>query len=109
MGVGLMISGAIIAGAVIKGGATAFRSDLNAMKNDWKLGKWWDYIISYFIPVAALILLIWWMFLAITQFAPGEWLNPFNPYSIATMWMQWLILLAVLLLFNKSIVKRMMG
>ncbi|MGC9470665.1 MAG: sodium-dependent transporter [Bacteroidales bacterium] len=108
-GLGLMISGAIIACTVIKGGTAAFRSDLNAMKNDWKLGKWWDYIISYFIPIAALILLIWWMFLAITQFAPGEWLNPFNPYSIATIWMQWLILLAGLLLFNNRIVRRMTG
>lgn len=108
-GVGLMLSGAIIAWTVVRQGTAAFRTELNTVEKDWRLGRWWEGIIRYFVPAAAFVLLVWWMFLAATEFAPGEWYKPFNPFSVATVLFQWLVVIGLLMLFNRKIATAMSG
>ena len=101
-GVGLMISGALIAAMIIKQGAEAVKTEINSAPEDKKLGSWWPFIISWFIPVAAVVLLIWWL---AQTFVPGKWFNPFTPFSFMTCIFQWGIVLLLLIAFNRKISK----
>jgi NSS family neurotransmitter:Na+ symporter len=107
-GIALMISGAFVAFSIIKSGATAVRKkELLSDPTDKYLGKWWEYIMKYFIPVAAFILLAWWLYLSATEYAGGQWYNPLNPFSIMTCLVQWFIMLAIFKGFNQKISKSM--
>jgi NSS family neurotransmitter:Na+ symporter len=100
-GVALMLAGAFVAIMVIKHGAEQLRqNDILIEKNDWRLGKWWVIVIKYIIPIAALILLIWWLSLSATV---DQWYNPFKSYSLMTCLVQWIIILGILFYLNKWI------
>ncbi len=99
-GVALMISGARIAAMIIKQGVNEVRGEINTVINDITIGKWWNYIITFFIPVAALILLVWWL---AQSFIPGEWFNPFRQFSFMSCIFQWSLLLILFLIFNRKI------
>lgn len=101
-GVGLMISGALIAAMIIKQGVENVRTEINSVPEDRKLGRWWIYVISWFIPVAAVALLAWWL---AQTFVPGKWFNPFTPFSFMTCIFQWGIVLLLLIIFNRRILK----
>ena len=101
-GVALMISGAMIAAMIIKQGVIDIRSEINSVAEDRKLGKWWVYIITWFIPVASVTLLIWWL---AQSFVPGEWFNPFRQFSFMSCIFQWSIVLLLLIIFNRRIAK----
>jgi NSS family neurotransmitter:Na+ symporter len=101
-GVALMISGALIAMMIIKQGANEVLKEINLQDNDVRLGGWWVYNIRWFIPSAALILLIWWL---AQTFVPGEWYNPFRQFSFMSCIFQWSIVLVLLIVFNKRIAK----
>ncbi len=101
-GVALMISGALIASLIIKQGAQNIRLELNSVPGDKTLGKWWVYIISLFIPVAAVVLLIWWL---VQSFVPGEWYKPFTEFSFMSCIFQWSIVVLILLIFNRKLGK----
>jgi neurotransmitter:Na+ symporter, NSS family len=104
-GVGLMISGALIATMIIKQGVNEVRGEINSVIEDKHLGKWWTIIIKWFVPVAAIILLIWWL---AQTFVPGEWFNPFSQFSFMSCIFQWSIILILLLIFNRRIAKLFM-
>ena len=104
-GLGLLISGAFIAIALRKNDIRVITAEINAVEGDWKTGRWWMLNICYFIPAAAVILLFWWMFLSVTVFAPGDWMNPFNPFSIMTCLVQWGTFIIIFLLCNRFIIK----
>jgi len=101
-GVALMISGALIALMIIKQGVREVRSEINQNSRDIRLGVWWTYDIKWFVPFAALILIIWWL---AQSFVPGEWFNPFSQFSFMSCIFQWGIVLILLVLFNKQIAK----
>ncbi|MEX0945255.1 MAG: sodium-dependent transporter, partial [Balneolaceae bacterium] len=89
-GVGLMVSGGFISFAVITFGADKFRETLvNTDESRVHLGKWWTFIIRYIIPVEVITLLVWWIWLSATSFAPDTWFNPLSPFSVATVFLQW--------------------
>jgi NSS family neurotransmitter:Na+ symporter len=104
-GVALMISGALISWLIIKQGAENVRLELNMSNTDKKLGKWWIYNITIFIPLAAIVLLVWWL---VQSFEPGKWFNPFGQFSFMSCIFQWSIIGFLLLLFNKRIAKLFM-
>jgi len=104
-GVALMISGAMIAAMIIKQGVNKVRIEINSVIDDRKLGKWWIYVIKWFIPVAAGILLVWWL---AQSFVPGEWFNPFRQFSFMSCIFQWSIVLLLLLIFNRRIARLFM-
>lgn len=99
-GVALMISGALIAILIIRQGTDNIRSEINSVATDRNVGRLWGNIMKYFIPVAALTLLIWWL---AQSFVPGEWYNPFTQYSFMSCIFQWVIVAGLLFLFNKKI------
>ena len=106
-GIALMISGAFIAFAIIKYGIGLIIDDLNSVKGDWRTGLWWSTEIRFLIPVGAAILLIWWLFQSATVFAPRQWYNPLNAFSVMTCVLQWFVILALLLFFNRSIARKL--
>jgi NSS family neurotransmitter:Na+ symporter len=105
-GVALMLSGAFVAFIVIKYGAKKIRTEELINKNDISLGKWWDIIIKYFIPVAALVLLGWWLAQAATV---DQWYNPIRPYSLMTCILQWLVIIVLFISLNRWIVRKNKG
>lgn len=103
-GVGLMASGGLISFAVIQFGADKFRSTLvNNKESRYKLGRWWVFIIKYVVPVQVITLLAWWIYLSATSFAPDTWYNPLSPFSVATVFVQWGIVVALFKFYNRKI------
>lgn len=100
-GVALMISGAFIAFIAIRYGISRLRlKETHLNDNDWKLGRWWELILKFFVPFAAAVLLVWWLSLSATVYAPDQWYNPFNPFSVMTCLLQWLLMLGLFLFSN---------
>lgn len=106
-GVGLMVSGGFISFAVIQYGADTFREELvNISESKVKLGKWWSVILKYVIPVEVVTLLAWWIYLSTTSFAPDSWYNPLSPFSIATVFLQWALVVGLFKFYNRKIAEK---
>jgi NSS family neurotransmitter:Na+ symporter len=105
--VALMLSGAFIAFAVIRQGIKKLIPEINIIPNDWSVGSFWSITIRMFIPFAAIFLLFWWLFLAATVFAPDDWFNPLNPFSVMTCLVQWFFVTALFVGFNRKISRSM--
>jgi len=104
-GLALMLSVALIAFILIRQGLSNLRKvDILGNKDDWRIGKWWERVMKYFIPVAASVLLIWWLSLSALV---DQWYNPFKSYSLMTCLAQWAFVLFVLVLLNRRIYKKM--
>ena len=106
-GVALMISGAFVAFAVIRYGVTKFRMEtLSGIPGDWSPGRGWDFLIKVAVPVQACVLLVWWLYLAATVYAPDSWYDPTDPYSVMTCVVQWAVVLIIFILLNKKLAER---
>ncbi|HEX7070096.1 MAG TPA: sodium-dependent transporter [Rhodothermales bacterium] len=106
-GVGLMISGAFVAAAILIYGVPRFRSvAVEGSPGDWRAGRIWDLLIGLLVPLEAAILLAWWMYLSAAEYAPESWYDPFEPYSVMTCLAQWGLALVLLLLLNRWLVVR---
>ncbi len=106
-GIGLMISGAFVAIAIIRYGVPRFRSiAVEGSPGDWKAGRRWDMLIGLLVPLQAAILLIWWLYQSAALYAPDSWYDPFEPFSVMTCIVQWGIVLFALILLNKWLVVR---
>jgi NSS family neurotransmitter:Na+ symporter len=99
-GVALMISGAFVAYLVWQYGIAKLRSEI-ATPADWALPGVWNGLITWAVPLQAVVLLVWWMYLAATVYAPDSWYDPFNPYSVMTCLAQWGIVLVAFVLLNR--------
>ena len=75
-------------------------------KNDWDLGAWWDKNIKFIVPILGIALLVWWLSLSATVYAPDDWYNPMSPYSVMTCLVQWGAVLAMLLWLNRWMAER---
>lgn len=105
-GVGLMLSGAFISYAVIKYGTTKFRNEIiNTSERSVTLPSSWEIVIKYIIPVEIVTLLGWWIYLSATEYAPDTWYNPLSTYSVATIFVQWGVALALVYFFNNKLTK----
>ncbi len=102
-GLGLMLSGVFIAIFAARYGLNKLKGDNGLITGDWRLRSWWNILIRYFVPTAGVVLLTWWIWLSITQFAPEEWYNPFATFSVVTVLVQWVAVLIIFALFNKKI------
>jgi NSS family neurotransmitter:Na+ symporter len=103
-GYALMISGALVAITVMRYGAGRLRKEeLLADENDWKLGRWWDVVIVGFVPLGAIILLVWWL---VKEAKPGRWYNPLDPSSVMNCLVQWIVVLVILLLVGRWLGRR---
>ena len=97
-GVALMLSGAFISLAVWRYGADRLRAEV-LTPSDWRLPTLWSGWVRYAIPLQAVVLLGWWLWLAATDYS-DNWLAPFEPYSAATVLLQWALALALLFGLN---------
>lgn len=103
-GIGLMVSGAFMSFAVIRFGPDKFRRELiNTEESRWELGPWWTFVIKYVVPVEVVTLLAWWIYLSVAQIAPDTWFNPLSTYSVATVLMQWGVVMALFKIYNHKL------
>jgi NSS family neurotransmitter:Na+ symporter len=105
-GIGLLLSGLLAAVAMMRYGLERARAELDA-DSDFPVGAWWKVLIGLF-PVMSLILFGWFIYGSLTD-PEQTWWNPFEPYSVATMVIQWAILLAVMLLLNNVFARKITG
>lgn len=90
--------------AIIRFGPERFRSEIvNNGEQKYTLGKWWSFIIKYVVPVEVISLLVWWIYLSITAYAPDTWYNPLSSFSVATIVVQWGIVMALFYFYNGTI------
>jgi len=106
-GVALMISGLLVALVTAHAGTRSLREGFARHPHDWDPGPAWSLAIRGVVPALAVVLLGWWMYLSATAYAPDTWWDPTDPYSVATCVVQWGAAIAVLLLANRWIVRRM--
>ncbi len=104
-GLALMLSGAFMAFIFIRHGLSNLRKvDIMGNNDDWKLGTWWEIVMKFFIPLAATVLLVWWLSLSATV---DQWFNPLSTYSLMTCLVQWAIIMTILVMMNRWILKQM--
>lgn len=104
-GVGLILSGFFISYSVIKFGVDKFRTTvINGFGSDIKLGKWYNVLIGYLVPIQAIVLIAWWLISSITWDA--EWWNPFHIENAGTVLFQWGLVISFFYLFNKKLVQK---
>lgn len=102
-GMGLMVSGACISIAVTVFGTDKFRTEkINQAGNRITLGRYYNLLITYAIPLQVSVLIGWWFYTVII-FDPGGWWNPLSPESVGTCLAQWSFIIVVLLLLNRSL------
>jgi len=103
-GVGLMVSGAFMSFAIIRFSPGRFRrSIVNNEHSKYSLGYWWEIVIKFVVPIEVISLLVWWIYLSATEFAPDSWYNPLSPYSVATVLLQWGVAMGLLFLYNSRL------
>ncbi len=103
-GIGLMISGALIAFYAVKYGTEKMREQVKEDSSDWVIKRYWSFLMKFFIPLAASALLVWWLYLSVTEFAPDTWYNPFAPFSIMSCIVQWTAAALVLYFINRRLI-----
>jgi len=103
-GVALMVSGFFVSIIVIRNGVSKMREQyLLGSDDDWRLGKWWVVIVNYFIPVAAVTLLVWFL----SQSIGANWYDPLQTGSLMTLLAQWAVMLGLFYFGNRWIVSKM--
>ena len=106
-GLGLIVSGVIIALTMRKIPYQVVRSDLAKSGSDWNVNVLWLFAMRWFIPLAGTMLIGWWFIQSITVFAPREWFNPLNPYSLATVLVQWGLGLTIVIVGNRFLIRKL--
>ncbi len=107
-GVGLILSGAFIAFAIIRFGTDKFRTEIiNGEGSDIKIGKIYNFIIQFLIPLQVVILLVWWL-VSSAQWDP-EWWNPFHAQNAGTCIFQWGVVIGIFVVLNNFLTKRILG
>ena len=102
-GIGLLLGGFFVTISAIKYGVARFRKELINPSESWfKLGSYFDMLVTYLIPAEFFGLISWWFYKAV-KFESKSWWNPFHKYSIATCIFQWGIVLIALILLNKKL------
>jgi len=103
--VGLLVSGAFMSFAVIRFGPARFRANIvNNGYQKYDLGKWWEIIIKYVVPVEVVSLLGWWIWLSITT--SESWYNPLSSFSIATIIVQFGIVMGLCYFYNSTLAEK---
>jgi NSS family neurotransmitter:Na+ symporter len=96
----LLISGALFAAGTMARGVVSLRREVNQTSDGWRLGRWFDVLIVGVIPVSILAMLGWWFYQA-SVWDPDGWLNPLKPNSVGTCLVQWGLVVALLIVFNR--------
>lgn len=102
-GVGLMLSGLFFGLAILKHGVDRFRVRyVNSEGSDFTIGRWWN-VAMVLVVVEAVVLLVWWLSQTLSSEGLRASLDPFATWSLGTFILQWGIVLALLLIFNRRL------
>ncbi len=104
-GVGLMLSGLFFAIAASKFGLERLRGEVVNAGSDLHIGRWWVVVVGVLVPVEAVTLMVWWLYEARGWDVEG-WLDPFQPFSVGTVLLQWAIALIALRGLNDRLADR---
>ena len=102
-GVGLLISGLLTALAILKYGVGRASAEIDA-SSDIRIGAWFAWTVRA-IPVVFLVLFGWWIYQSVRD-NPQTWWNPMETFSTGTMFLQWGIVLVLVLLLNRFLANR---
>jgi NSS family neurotransmitter:Na+ symporter len=103
---GLLLSGLLFAVTVIGYGAERFRKELlDSEDNDIRLGRIFNILVMYVIPIEFAALIIWWFTQAILVYDPERWWDPLRTFSVGTCIAQWGILVILMIIFQRRITR----
>ena len=101
-----MLSGLFFALAARRFGVERLRKTVvNGEGADFRVGRWWSFLVGVVVPVEAVILMVWWLWEA-RGWDPEGWLHPFRSETVGTVLLQWLVALTLLFLLNRWMVRR---
>ncbi len=104
-GVALLLSGLLVAITVIRRGARRFREEqLMASVEQWRVGPWFERIITWIIPVEFVALISWWMWQAAS--AGGDSWNPLGEFNVGSVVFQVSLLVLLCFALNRFVWKR---
>jgi len=107
-GLGLIISGFFYSVAFWKTGRGRFFDKVDPSAAGKLFRGWVNVCVGYLVPILFVVILSWWFFMAITTYDPDFWWHPVREFSVGTCVVQWLVLIALLIvLWKKVLVKRM--
>jgi NSS family neurotransmitter:Na+ symporter len=99
------VSGLFFGLAVLKFGVDRFRTRLvNSEGSDIAIGRWWNAAV-WLVVGEALVLLVWWLSQTLSQEGLAESLNPFTSWSLGTILLQFAIVLALCIAFNRRLAR----
>ncbi len=107
-GLGLMVSGLFIALAAIRYGVRRFRDtliDVGERGETLRVGRAFDWVVQYVVPVEFVVMLSWWFYQAATVYDPGGWWHPLHPSSVGTCVVQWGLALLLLRAFTRRLAR----
>ncbi len=105
-GLGLMVSGLIIAVAVLKYGVEKVRrEEINVEGADFRVGKWYYNTCMRLIPIIVVVMLGWWAVQSIGWY-PETWWSPFEAENLGTVLLQFAVVLAISFGLNKKLSKK---
>ncbi|MFN2431459.1 MAG: sodium-dependent transporter, partial [Gemmatimonadota bacterium] len=108
-GVGLMLSGLFFAFAVLRHGVDAFRVQyVNSPGSDLTIGRWWNWAMRL-VAVEALVLMGWWFYQSVSGQGLAQALDPFASFNLGTLLVQWVLVLAALLVLNRWLAREELG
>ena len=105
-GVALLLSGLFVAITVIRRGARRFREEqLMGPEEEWRVGTWFERVITWIIPVEFVALVAWWMWQSAAS-SGGDWWHPFGEFTVGTVLFQVGLLILFCLAINRFVWKR---
>ncbi len=102
-GVALMISGLFVAMLARDAGLAKMREAMQAQDAEWDPGPLWVALLRFVVPSLAVLLLLWWLYLSATAYAPDTWWNPADTYSVATCVLQWSVAIIILVVLGRRL------
>ena len=92
---------------MLKVGPRKFREEIiSTADKKVKLGRWFDYLVTFFLPLQLIAVLLWWFWDSYSA-DPGNWMKIFSATSVGTVLFQWAVAITVFIVFNKIITKKM--
>jgi NSS family neurotransmitter:Na+ symporter len=105
-GLGLIASGAFIYYLVLKYGITRFRKNIiNSRFDDIKIGKWFDILFKYIIPIELVGMSGWFLFQTLTSPSEEWWMG--GAIGLGLLLLQWALAMAGLIYLGKKVAHRM--
>ena len=107
-GLGLLVNGLLFCVAVRVYGVMRFRNGMINIEGnrDMRLGKAYEPVILWLIPLQFSVLLAWWFYRSV-GWDPANWWNPFSTFSISSVLVQWGLIAALAIWLAPRLARRL--